>query len=107
MARFKGCLIHGMKRGRGGNGWRMQCGARGSGSMAGSSGQRWEVVETDGGGAPLLQCRRRKNGQVGRVGERPNGPVGWLGRNLKRILFRIKIGLINIPMLWKFVQGDL
>jgi hypothetical protein len=44
------------------------------------------------------------------VGERMNGPVGWmgrLGRNLKRILFRIKIGLLNIAMLWKFVQGDL
>jgi hypothetical protein len=35
---FKGCLIHGMKMGGGGNGQQMQCGARGSGSMAGKSG---------------------------------------------------------------------
>jgi hypothetical protein len=76
MARFKRCLIHGMKRGGGGNGRRMPCGARGTGSMAGVTGRHWEAAETGGGGAPLLRCRRRKKGQVGRVGERPNGPVG-------------------------------
>jgi hypothetical protein len=80
MARFKGCLIHEMKRGGGGNGWRMRCEARGSGSMAGAFGRRWEAAETGGGGAPMLRCGRRKKGQVGRVGKRPNGSVGWLGR---------------------------
>jgi hypothetical protein len=54
MALFKGCLIHGMRRGGGGNGRRMRCGAQGSGSMAGAVKRRWEVAETDGGGAPLL-----------------------------------------------------
>jgi hypothetical protein len=38
MAQFKGCLIHGMKRGEGGNGRRMRCGARGSSSVAGEAG---------------------------------------------------------------------
>jgi hypothetical protein len=37
MARFKGCLIHRIKRGGGGNVRRMRCGARGSGSMAGEA----------------------------------------------------------------------
>jgi hypothetical protein len=32
MALFMGCLIHGLKRGGGGNDQRMRCGARGSGS---------------------------------------------------------------------------
>jgi hypothetical protein len=99
-----------MKRGGGGNGRRMRCGAQGSDSVAGAAGRRWEAAETGDGDAPLLRCRRRKEGQVGQVGERPNGQVGWLGRlsqNLKRILFQIKIGLLNIPRLCKFVQGDL
>jgi hypothetical protein len=87
MAQFKGCLIHEMKRGGGGNGRQMRCGARDSGAMVGAAGRRWEVVETGGGGAPVLQCGWRKKGQVGQVGERPNGPVRWLGQNLKRILF--------------------
>jgi hypothetical protein len=65
MARFKGCLIHGMKRGGRGNGRRMRCEAQGSSSMVGAPGQRWEAVETGGGGTPLLQCGRRKKGQVG------------------------------------------
>jgi hypothetical protein len=76
MARFKGCLIHRMKRGGGGNGQWMRCEDQGSGSMAGAVGRSWEAVKTGSGGAPLLQCRRRKKGQVGRVGERPNGSVG-------------------------------
>jgi hypothetical protein len=38
MALFMGCLIHGLKRGGGGNDQRMRCGARGSGSMAGAAG---------------------------------------------------------------------
>jgi hypothetical protein len=37
MAQFKGCLIHEMKRGGGGNGQRMRCEARGNGSMAGAA----------------------------------------------------------------------
>jgi hypothetical protein len=30
-----------------------------------------------------------------------------MGQNLRRNLFCIKIGFLNIPRLWKFAQGDL
>jgi hypothetical protein len=33
--------------------------------------------------------------------------LGQMGRNLRRVLFQIKIGFLNIPRLWKFGQGDL
>jgi hypothetical protein len=29
-----------------------------------------------------------------------------LGRELKKISFLIKIEFLNMPMLWKFAQGD-
>jgi hypothetical protein len=54
------------------------------------------------------------------VGGAPSGPsgepaacgaaqagLGRMGRNLKKIPFRIKIKFLNIPRLWKFAQGDL
>jgi hypothetical protein len=46
---------------------------------------------------------RRPAGQSGPARAR----LGWVGRNLKRILFQIKIGFLNISKLWKFAQGDL
>jgi hypothetical protein len=33
--------------------------------------------------------------------------LGRMGRNLKKIPFRIKIKFLNIPRLWKFAQGHL
>jgi hypothetical protein len=33
--------------------------------------------------------------------------LGRLGRKLKKILSKIKIRILNLPMLWKFAQGDL
>jgi hypothetical protein len=33
--------------------------------------------------------------------------LGRMGQNLRRVLFRIKIGFLNIPRHWKFAQGDL
>jgi hypothetical protein len=38
--------------------------------------------------------------------ERLGGPQGWPGRNQKRIS-ELKIGFLNLPRLWKFVEGDL
>jgi hypothetical protein len=82
--RFKGCLIHGMRRGGGGNG---------------RLGRRRKAAETGGGGSPLLWCRRRKKGSGGLSGAKsPNRPVGWLGRlgqNPKRISFPNKNWIIK------------
>jgi hypothetical protein len=33
--------------------------------------------------------------------------LGRMGWNLRRVLFWIKIGFLNIPRLWNFAQGDL
>jgi hypothetical protein len=38
---------------------------------------------------------------------RPVGLLGWLGQNMKRNLFEIKIGFLNLQGLLKFTQGDL
>jgi hypothetical protein len=49
----------------------------------------------------------------GRAGGWLAGLRGWAGRwadwaeSEGKILFRIKIGFLNLPRLWKFVQGDL
>jgi hypothetical protein len=79
MAQFKGCLISGIKRGGGGNGRRMRCRARDSGSVAGEAG-----VTLEGGARPaevpaVLPCFGAEGGRRGR-----------LGRNLKRKPFRNK-----------------
>jgi hypothetical protein len=33
--------------------------------------------------------------------------LGRVGRILRKNSFRIKIGFLNLPRLWKFVEGDL
>jgi hypothetical protein len=61
------------------------------------------------------QIRQCGLGRVGRAGSRRpagcSGParagLGRMGRNPKKIPFRIKIKFLNIPRLWKFAQGDL
>jgi hypothetical protein len=42
---------------------------------------------------------------VGWLGQRPSGPQGRPGRNQE--ISKLKIGFLNLPMLWKFVEGDL
>jgi hypothetical protein len=91
---FKWCLIHIMKRGVGGIGWWMRCGARGIDSMAGEAG-----VELEGGGSQrrgrssVSGGRRKKRPGRAEWAERPNRPAGQLGRlgwKLKRISFQNK-----------------
>jgi hypothetical protein len=41
---------------------------------------------------------------VGWLGHRPNGPQGWPGQ---KMISELKIGFLNLPRLWKFVEGDL
>jgi hypothetical protein len=79
--RFKGCLIHGMKRGGGGNSQRMRCRAQGSGPMAGEAGAALGGGGSHRRGAPLLRCGRRKKRLGGPSGaKRPNRLVGdWAG----------------------------
>jgi hypothetical protein len=53
---------------------------------------------------------REDEGQVGCMGRKLNRPMGgWAdwAEIWRKILFGIKIGFLNISMLWKFVQGDL
>jgi hypothetical protein len=50
-------------------------------------------------GSACLAARGQKAGWAG-------GPLGRLGRELKKISFLIKIEFLNMPMLWKFAQGD-
>jgi hypothetical protein len=44
---------------------------------------------------------------VGWLGQRPNGPQDWLGRKQGKMVSELKIGFLNLPRLWKFVEGDL
>jgi hypothetical protein len=44
---------------------------------------------------------------VGWLGQRPNGPQGWPGRKQGKMIFELKIRFLNLPSLWKFVEGDL
>jgi hypothetical protein len=100
------------------------CGARGSGSMAGDVG-----VMLGGSARPTaatLPCFGAEEGRKGRVGQkaeqagrvagprgaskaswakRPNRPTELLGRTLKNKPFQNKNKNLNLPRLWKFVQG--
>jgi hypothetical protein len=44
---------------------------------------------------------------VGWLGQRPNGPQGWPGRKQGKMISELKIRFLNLPRLWKFVEGDL
>jgi hypothetical protein len=44
---------------------------------------------------------------VGWLGQRLNGPQGWLGRKQGKMISELKFGFLNLPRLWNFVEGDL
>jgi hypothetical protein len=55
-------------------------------------------------------CGRKGEGPAAGWAERSGGPAGrWAdwSKSEGKILFRIKIGILNLPRLWKFVEGDL
>jgi hypothetical protein len=55
-------------------------------------------------------CERKGEGPVAGWAERPGGLAGrWAdwAESEGKILFGIKIGFVNLPRLWKFVEGDL
>jgi hypothetical protein len=41
------------------------------------------------------------------MGQRPNGRQGWPGRKQGKMISELKIGFLNLPRLWKFVEEDL
>jgi hypothetical protein len=43
---------------------------------------------------------------VGWLGQRLNGPC-CPGRKQGKMISELKIGFLNLPRLWKFVEGDL
>jgi hypothetical protein len=58
-------------------------------------------------GGSARQVGRSMGWAEGHCAERLNRPAGRLGRNWREILFKIEIGFLNLPRLWKFAQGDL
>jgi hypothetical protein len=77
-----------------------------------------ETRATLGGGArpavvalPCFSGKGGRSGRVGRVGQKVEQADGAAGpswaRNWRKIPFRINIWFLNLPRLWKFVQGDL
>jgi hypothetical protein len=94
---FKWHLLHGRKRGGGGNGRGMRCGAQGSNSMAGQAGAALE-----GGRRPaveVLPCFSEggeRGGRVGQKAKQAGGVVGPTGLEVKKIPFRLKIRFWNL-----------
>jgi hypothetical protein len=44
---------------------------------------------------------------VGWLGQRLSGPQGRPGRKYGKRISELKIGFLNLPRLWKFVEEDL
>jgi hypothetical protein len=73
-------------------------------------------TEEGGGGVRGTTAREEEEVALSRHGEggkRLGGPKGRTGRRVAgpkvegKILFGIKIGFLNLPRLWKFVEVDL
>jgi hypothetical protein len=62
--------------------------------------------EIRGSQRPFIGVGGAPSGEPAACGAAQAG-LGRMGRNLKKIPFRIKIKFLNIPRLWKFAQGDL
>jgi hypothetical protein len=99
------------------------CGARvtvteGEGVIAGLRKLKEETVfgkyanaaQAGMGRARTRGLRGKRGGRWGWLGGEAgwaDWPLGRLGRMLRKNSFRIKIGFLNLPRLWKFVEGDL
>jgi hypothetical protein len=44
---------------------------------------------------------------AGWLGQRPGGPQGWPAKVKEKGISELKNGFLNLPRLWKFVEGDL
>jgi hypothetical protein len=63
----------------------------------------WQIRQGRAGRDGPSTCARRPTVQSGLARAR----LGRVGRILRKNSFRIKIGFLNLPRLWKFVEGDL
>jgi hypothetical protein len=70
-------------------------------------GQYATTVQARMGRARARPAGEKAGGWLGGEAGRAGWPLGRLGRKRRKILFRIKIGFLNLPRLWKFAQGDL
>jgi hypothetical protein len=51
--------------------------------------------------------RERRGASGSRLGRWPSGPQGRSGRKQGKRISELKIGVLNLARLWKFVEGDL
>jgi hypothetical protein len=69
---------------------------------------QYATAAQDGmGRAHTRPAGEKAGGWLGWEARRAGWPLGRLGRKWRKILFRIKIGFLNLPRLWKFVERDL
>jgi hypothetical protein len=59
------------------------------------------------GPAGLDSAHERREASGSRLGRRPGGPQGRPDRKQGKRIFELNIGFLNLPRLWKFVEGDL
>jgi hypothetical protein len=59
------------------------------------------------GPAGLDSTRERREASGSQLGRRPGGPQGRPGRKQGKRISKLKIGFLNLPRHWKFVEGDL
>jgi hypothetical protein len=70
-------------------------------------GQYATAAQARMGRARARPAREKAGGWLGWEAGRAGWPLGRLGRKRRKILFQIKIGFLNLPRLWKFVERDL
>jgi hypothetical protein len=77
--------------------------------MAGEAGAAWGGGERPVVAVPTLFStgREKKAGWAGWAKKAGKAAKPTRPKSKKKNLFRIKIGFLNLPRFWKFVQGDL
>jgi hypothetical protein len=59
------------------------------------------------GPAGLDSTHKRREASGRQLGQWPGGPQGRPGGKQGKRISELKIGFLNLPKLWKFVEGDL
>jgi hypothetical protein len=58
-------------------------------------------------GRPVAFALQERRGQREPAGLKAEWPQGLPGRKQGKRISELKIGFLNLPRLWKFVEGDL